>query len=231
MAEKDQVKIYSGLARNYDIDEKLLLLAGLRLGHYRRLAAGELRLRPGATVIDLGCGTGLNFPMLEQAVGPRGRIIGVDITKAMLGEAEKRVRRNGWKNVELVRSDMAGYEFPEADGILSTCAITLVPEYDDVIRKGSQALKPGGRFVILDFKKPEWPGWLVGLAARLLVEPFGGDIGMASRHPWESLGRHLRLKAFREFYFGGMYIATGEKPRTGRRNQPRKKSHSRHQSE
>jgi ubiquinone/menaquinone biosynthesis C-methylase UbiE len=216
MAKPDQVKTYSGLARGYDIDEKLMLLAGIRMGRYRKLAVEELHLKPGDTVIDLGCGTGLNLSMLEKAVGPTGRIIGVDITEAMLAEAEKKIRKNGWNNVEFVNSDMSEYEFPEADGILSTCAITLVPGYDAVIRKGAVALKAGGRFAIMDFKKPKWPGWLIRLAARLLVEPFGGTLEMASRHPWESLKRYLKPVSFRELYFGGMYVAVGEKK--GRRD-------------
>ena len=184
MAKADIVKTYGRLARNYDLEEKLLLLVGVRFASYRKESVKQLNLKPGDTVIELGCGTGLNIPLLQKAVGPGGRIIGVDMTKGMLREAEKKVQRNGWKNVELVESDMAEYRFPKADGIFSTCAITLVPEYDDIIRKGSEALKKGGRFVIMDFKKPPWPMWLVKIAARLLVEPFGGTLEMASRHPW-----------------------------------------------
>ncbi len=205
------VKTYSGLARNYDLDEKLLLFAGIRLGRYRKDAVKELNLRKGDTVVDLGCGTGLNFKYIQDAIGPEGKIIGVDITRAMLDEAEKRITKNNWKNVELVCSDMSKFEIPETDAVISTCAITLVPGFAEVIRNASNSLRPGGRFAILDFKKPKWPMWIIRIAARLFIEPFGGSLEMGNRHPWVQLEEQLKKVLFREYYFGGMYLAVGEK--------------------
>jgi demethylmenaquinone methyltransferase/2-methoxy-6-polyprenyl-1,4-benzoquinol methylase len=147
-------------------------------------------------------------------VGASGRIIGVDLTDAMLAEASARVASHGWSNVELVRSDAALYDFPpELNGILSTFALTLAPGFDEAIRKGSEALLPGERFVVLDFKKPSGRFMMKAapLLAKLLTGPFGGAIEMASRKPWESLKKHLNLVQFTNLYFGGAYIATGEK--------------------
>jgi len=114
----------------------------------------------------------------------------------------------------LVKSDAAGYVFPAAvDGILSTFALTLVPEFDEVIRNGASALQPGKRFVILDFKRPS--GWFMDkaapLLAKLLTGPFGGTIEMASRKPWQSLDKYLNRVEFTNLYLGGAYIAAGEK--------------------
>jgi ubiquinone/menaquinone biosynthesis C-methylase UbiE len=118
------------------------------------------------------------------------------------------------RNVELVKSDAAAYVFPSAvDAILSTFALTLVPQFDEVIRNGALALLPGKRFVILDFKRPS--GWfmnkLAPLLAKLLTGPFGGALDMASRKPWQSLEKHLALIEFTSLYLGGAYIAEGEK--------------------
>jgi hypothetical protein len=92
-------------------------------------------------------------------------------------------------------------------------ALTLVPEFDEVIRNGALALLPGKRFVILDFKRPS--GWFMNKAAPLLAKiltgPFGGTIEMAARKPWESLEKHLTLIQFTNLYFGGAYFAVGEK--------------------
>ena len=139
------------------------------------------------------------FSLLQEKVGLRGRIIGVDLTDAMLDEANARVTAHNWSNVELVRSNAASYVFPSCvDGILSTFALTLVPEFDQVIRNGASALLPGKRFVILDFKRPS--GWFMEkvapLLAKLLTGPFGGTIEMASRKPWQSLEKHLALVQF-----------------------------------
>jgi len=105
-----------------------------------------LGLRAGDSVIDMACGTGLNFPLLEEVIGPDGRIVGVDLTDAMHARAQDRIKANGWSNVSLVQADAAGFDFPaEVDAILSTYALTQVPECAEVIAHGAAALSAGGR--------------------------------------------------------------------------------------
>ncbi len=211
---KQQIQdAYGRLAGRYDFSLNFYRLAGFRLAWYRRLAVESLALHPGDTVIDLACGTGLNFHSLYQAVGEEGRIIGVDLTEGMLEQARRRAAANGWSNLELVRSDLAEYSFPDrVAGILSTYAITLVPEFDAVIRRGAEALQPAGRLAVLDFKKPDrWPEWLIRLGA-WAYKPYGVTLDLAGRHPWESIRHYLHQVLFREFYFGGLYLAAGEKP-------------------
>ena len=210
------ISLYRKRAKRYDQSALLLYLAGFRHRAYRKRAIHSLVLNDGDTVVDLGCGTGLNFSLLQEQVGPRGRIIGVDLTDAMLSEANARVAAHGWSNVELVKSDAAAYVFPSSvAGIISTFALTLVPQFDEVVRNGALVLLPGKRFVILDFKRPS--GWFMNkaapLLAKLLTGPFGGTIQMASRKPWQSLEKHLSLIQFTNLYLGGAYIAAGEKAR------------------
>ena len=203
--------LYRRRAPRYDLAVQLYRLAGFHIEQYRRETVESLALRPGDTVVELGCGTGLNFPLIQQAIGPEGRLIGVDLTDAMLAQAQKRVREAGWQNVELVQVDLADFRFPQnVAGILSTLAITLVPEYDAVIHRGAQALGPGGRLAVMDLKRPEhWPEWLVRFAA-WLNRPFGVSIELAERHPWESIQRYLTLVLFKEYYAGALYLAVGE---------------------
>lgn len=211
---KDQiVALYRRRAARYDVSANLYYLLGFREWAYRRKAVAALRLAPGDKVVDVGCGTGLNFGLLRDAVGGSGNVIGVDMTDAMLEEAARRVTNEGWTNVHLVHSDAASFEFPDAvDGILSTFALTLVPEYDDVIRRGGQALVPGGRWVVADLKLPG-KGWQEALLPLLLplFRPFGVTLDLAARHPWESLQRHLSASGMDENYFGYTYVAWGEK--------------------
>jgi ubiquinone/menaquinone biosynthesis C-methylase UbiE len=210
------ISLYRKRAKRYDRTTLLLYLAGFRHWAYRKRAIQALALEHGDTVVDLGCGTGLNFSLLQEKVGPRGKVIGVDLTDAMLDGAMARIASHRWSNVEVVKSDAALYAFPSTvDGILSTFALTLVPEFDEVVRNGAAALQPGKRFVVLDFKEPS--GWFMNKAApalaALLTGPFGGSIDMASRKPWQSLEKHLALIQFTNLYLGGAYIATGEKSR------------------
>jgi ubiquinone/menaquinone biosynthesis C-methylase UbiE len=128
------IPLYRKRAKWYDRDTLLLYLAGFWHWAYRKRAIQSVALHHGDTVVDLGCGTGFNFSLLQKQVGPRERIIGMDLTDAMLDEARTRIAAHGWSNAELVNSDAAGYVFPaEVDGILSTFALTLVPEFDEPI--------------------------------------------------------------------------------------------------
>ena len=215
---RDQVlAVYRRRAPHYDFSANLYRLLGFREAAYRRMAVDALRLNAGDTVVEIGCGTWLNFPLLQAKVGTNGRIIGVDLTDAMLARAAARVASMGWSNVELIQSDAASYRFPEGvNGILSTFALTLEPEYDDVIERGARALSPGGRLVILDMKLPR--NWLRHLAPVLvlLVRPFAVSTEITRRHPWESVERHLRNPTFSEVYFGVGYIAAGDAPQPAR---------------
>ena len=203
--------LYRRRAKLYDFSANAYYLLGFREFAYRKIGVKALNLKKGDTVVEIGCGTGLNFSLLSKQVGPKGNIIGVDLTPEMLEEADKRIRRNGWQNVKLVHSDAAVYSFPEhIDGILSTFAITLVPEYDRVIQKGAAALSPNARFVVVDFKKPEkWPMWIIKLFV-ILTRPFGISLDIADRHPWESVARYMTIVEFRELYFGGLYLCVGD---------------------
>lgn len=209
---KEKLKrVYRKRSRWYDFSANAYYFIGIREYAYRKSAVRKLQLKPGDTVVEIGCGTGLNFDFLEQMVGRQGHIVGVDLTEAMLTKANRRIRQNGWSNVSLVHCDAAEFEFPHpVDGIISTFALTLVPEYDKIIENGARALSSGGRMVILDFKMPEkWPFWLVRLLV-MLTRPFGVSLDLADRRLWASVDRHLKTVVFEERYFGGIYICAGE---------------------
>src|SRR5512146_3353483 len=134
------IETYRKKAKHYDITSRLYPAPGYPQRGQRRRAVQALRLRAGDTVVDMACGTGLNFRLLQQAVGPGGRIIGVDLTDAMLARAKDRIAANGWRNVTLVQAEAAGYDFPAGiNAILSTYALTQVPESAAVIAHGAAA--------------------------------------------------------------------------------------------
>ncbi|UCE88595.1 MAG: methyltransferase domain-containing protein [Pseudomonadota bacterium] len=215
MLSKAQIAaLYRRRAGLYDWSANLYYLLGYREHAYRKRAVAALGLRPGDTVVEIGCGTGLNFALLQQGVGAAGRIIGVDLTDAMLEQAARRVAKRNRSNIELVQSDAAAFEFPTpVDAVISTYALTMVPEYDTVIRNAAQALRPKGRFVVLDLKKPDAaPAWLVRFGA-WTAGPFGVSLELADRRPWESIARYFENYTFTELYGGATYIASGEAPR------------------
>jgi demethylmenaquinone methyltransferase/2-methoxy-6-polyprenyl-1,4-benzoquinol methylase len=210
---KDEIReLYRRRAGSYDITANLYYLLGFRETKYRKMAISQLRLKPGDTAIEIGCGTGLNFKYVRQVIGDIGQLIGVDLTDAMLEKAESRIKKNGWGNIRLVQIDAAKYSFPgNIDGVFSTFALTLIPEYQPVIERASHALVDGGRFVLLDFKKPErWPLWVVKLGVAI-TKPFGVTLDLAERRPWEMMKTYFRKVTVTDLYGGFVYIAVGEK--------------------
>src|SRR6202042_632331 len=123
------IETYRKKAKHYDVTSRLYPAPGYPQRAQRLRAVQALGLRAGDSVIDVACGTGLNFPLIEQAIGPGGRIVGVDLTDAMLVQAQHRMEKNGWSNISLVQADAAEFSFPtEVDAILSTYAMSHLPE-------------------------------------------------------------------------------------------------------
>jgi len=178
-----------------------------------------LGLRAGDTVVDVACGTGLNFSLIEEAIGPGGRLVGVDLTDAMLAQAQDRIARHGWSNVSLVQADAAAFDFPaEVSAILSTYALSQVPECAEVIAHGAAALSPGGRWAVLDLKVPgRTPGWAAQLGTAM-VRPFAAIDEWMTRRPWEAIRAAMQEEladpSWTELFFGTAFLAAGSRQDT-----------------
>ena len=210
------IETYRKKAKHYDITSRLYPAPGYPQRDQRIGAVRALRLRPGATVVDIACGTGLNFPLIEEVIGPDGRIVGVDLTDAMLARAQDRIKANGWSNVSLVQADAVGFDFPtEVNAILSTYAMTQVPECAEVIAHGAKALSGGGRWVVLDLKVPgNTPGWLAQLGTAT-VRPFAAIDEWLMRRPWEAIRAAMQEEladpSWTELFFGTAFLAAGSR--------------------
>jgi len=208
------IATYRKKAKHYDVTSWLYPAPGYPHRAQRRRAVQALGLREGDTVVDIACGTGLNFPLIEEVIGPGGRIVGVDLTDAMLGQAQDRIETSRWSNISLVQADAADFDFPaEVDAILCTYALTQVPECAEVIAHGAAALSLGGRWVVLDLKIPDnTPCWLTQLGTAI-VRPFASIDQWKMRRPWEAIRvamqEELADLAWTELFFGTAFLAAG----------------------
>jgi len=109
-------------------------------------------LRPGETVLDLGCGTGTDSLIAAQQVGPSGGVISVDMTDAMLEKAAASVAEMGLLNVDLRKglAEQLPVEAESVDVVISNGVINLCPDKEAVMGEIYRVLKPGGRIQIAD---------------------------------------------------------------------------------
>ncbi|HSZ99613.1 MAG TPA: methyltransferase domain-containing protein [Streptosporangiaceae bacterium] len=210
------IETYRKKAKHYDVTSRLYPAPGYPQRAQRLRAVRALGLRPGASVVDMACGTGLNFDLIEEAIGPGGRLIGVDLTDAMLARAQDRIATNGWSNISLVQADAADFDFPAGvDAILSTYALSQVPECAAVIAHGAAALSGGGRWVVLDLKVPDnTPGRLAQLGTAV-VRPFASIDQWITRRPWEAIRAAMQNEladvSWTELFFGTAFLGAGSR--------------------
>jgi SAM-dependent methyltransferase len=174
----------------------------------RRQAVASLGLRRGDVVLDVGCGTGLSLPLLRAAVGPRGRVIGIEQSPEMIAKARQRVARQRWKNVTLLCASVELAEIPgRADAALFhfTHDILRRPEAVALVL---HHLRPGASVVAAGLK---WASaWAWPTNALVLAAALRSTTSLRGLHqPWSLLAAGLEGLELRSLMLGAVYLAHG----------------------
>lgn len=193
------LKQYRLRSRFYDIELALF-------EPVRREAIARLNLKRGATVLDVGCGTGLSFEMLQEAIGRRGHIVGIEQSPEMLDKARSRVALQGSTNVRLLNASV------EAATIACMADAALFHFTHDILRNREaisnivQHLKPHARVVAagLTWGAP----WNLPANGFVLMAALYSTTSLEGlRRPWSYLADLVGEMDVTQR--GGVYIASG----------------------
>ncbi len=193
----------------------------------RKKAIEELKLQEGEKVLVVGCGTGYGFNVILEKIGKTGKIIGVDYSKEMLEKARQKFGNNNllpdlkvevstpWKflksrriiknfndNVELIQADAAKYKPSPVDAVLYSYSITMIPEWQKSLRNSWEALKKGGRLVVVDFSEVHIP------LLKQLLNWHLKKHGVNNHLPLQKeLRKYFEEFSYKEYFFGYNFIA------------------------
>lgn len=110
----------------------------------------RLALPPGVTVLDVGCGTGASAIPAAIAVGPTGRVVGIDLADRLLDRARDKAHRQSLSNVEFRRGDMENLGYPDGsfDAVISVFSVFFVPDMTKQVAELWRMVKPSGQLAI-----------------------------------------------------------------------------------
>src|SRR5947209_3572540 len=195
----DPVKIkaaaaYNAAADHFD-DEALGLWA-----KYGGRTVERLALQPGASVLDVGCGTGASAIPAAEQVGPKGKVIAADLADRLLEIARRKAASRRLENIEFRLGDMESLGYPDQhfDAVICVFAIFFVPDVAKQIRELWRMMRPSGQLAITTWGPRVWePGSTGWWSAVKELRP---DLH-ASFNPWDRIAEPAALR--------GLFIEAG----------------------
>lgn len=213
------VEWYNAFAEIYDAGER-------RYRPFRQEVVRRLRLQPGHTVLDVACGTGQNFDLILEQVGPKGCLLGLDYSAGMLRKAQERVAWHGWSSeqVQLIHADarglsreLLGHVLSDTNGpidrVVCTLGLAVAPDWTEVFEQMWDVLRPGGHCMLMDgyLPQPSQPNHhrMVNGLSRLLTR---ADVARRFWEPLQARCQDYNEQRFRHRLGTRLVIASGRKP-------------------
>jgi demethylmenaquinone methyltransferase/2-methoxy-6-polyprenyl-1,4-benzoquinol methylase len=176
----------------------------------RYRAIWSLALAPGDAVLDVACGTGLSFPILQDAIGPAGRLVGVELSPEMAALAQARIDRARWTNATLVVARLEDADLAP-HGPFDAVAFNFthdVLQSESALANIFAACKPGTRVAVAGSKLLPWYLAPFNAYVRWNNAPYMTTFA-GLRKPWRRLLRHVPDLEITPAMLGACYVARG----------------------
>lgn len=208
--QKKAIRYYNKLSGVYDF------ISNWYYKKPRHKAVEELQLKKNQTVLNVPCGTGVNFKYFQQYLKNTGLIIGIDLSAGMLHKAEQKIKKNQWSNIKIELNNATKID-PKwledyakhkgaitIDAIFCDLGLSGLPEWKNIVDNMISLLEPGGRIVILD-----WYIKTPGLKAKFIKWIGKGEV---TRPIWQYLESRISdFKLANSFRGGNIFVASGTK--------------------
>ena len=210
--ESSKIKeIYSGnVTKHYDLPISHMFRK------YKEKVFNVSSLKRGDRVLVYCCGTGLDFPGIENKIGEEGHIVGVDFSHEMLEKAKQRIEKYGWNNVELFEADVTAFSLDNEelfDVGICTLGLSIIPEYKAAYYSLVSKVKKCGEIIIGDMQLAS--GWYARFnpITIFLAKRFGGSFEghQNSLEVCALMKKEMKEVTKREFFLKSYYYCIGKK--------------------
>jgi demethylmenaquinone methyltransferase/2-methoxy-6-polyprenyl-1,4-benzoquinol methylase len=204
--------IYRNIANKYDLMSR-------HLNKYRKHAIEKSQVKKGDRVLVFCCGTGLDFYSIEERIGGKGHITGVDFSENMIAVARRRCYEMGWFNVDLVCEDVGKFECESPDSELfdvgiCTLGLSIIPDYQSAFLRLLSLVRKGGEIIIGDIQLAPSVPTFINAVSVILSRPFGGTWKghLNARRVYELMQKKVNGFRSEEYVLKSYFIAWGTKP-------------------
>jgi len=176
----------------------------------RRKAVELLNLKQGDSVLDVGCGPGGSIPFLVDAVGPTGRVVGVEISPEHGELSRRRIAKNHWENVEVIVAAAQDVRLAGRFNGLLMFAAPDVYASEKALENILPNLKPGARVVAFGAKVSSTrTGKLLNPIFKMLHNLSFTTTPRPNYEPWQILAKYVEGIEVKEYFFGLMFLVSG----------------------